>query len=324
MNNTSICSLLRIEYPIIQGGMAWAANACLAAAVSNGGGLGLIGAGSMNADLLRKEIRKARDLTNRPFGVNIMLMNPEVEALADVVREERVAVVTTGAGSPGKYIGAWKEAGIRVIPVVASVAYAKRMENTGVDAIIAEGTEAGGHIGDLTTMVLVPQVVDAVNIPVIAAGGIADGRGIAAAVMLGASGIQVGTRFLVCDECTIHDNYKDMVIKARDIDTLVTGRSGGHPVRTLKNKFARHLIEMEKQGASFEEMELIMVGSLRRAVQDGSLEDGSFMAGQSAGLVCRRQPAAEIIREMFLDAQKLLGDRLMPVAGFGQTPGGET
>lgn len=324
MNNTSICSLLRIEYPIIQGGMAWAANACLAAAVSNGGGLGLIGAGSMNADLLRKEIRKARDLTNRPFGVNIMLMNPEVEALADVVREERVAVVTTGAGSPGKYIGAWKEAGIRVIPVVASVAYAKRMENTGVDAIIAEGTEAGGHIGDLTTMVLVPQVVDAVNIPVIAAGGIADGRGIAAAVMLGASGIQVGTRFLVCDECTIHDNYKNMVIKARDIDTLVTGRSGGHPVRTLKNKFARHLIEMEKQGASFEEMELIMVGSLRRAVQDGSLEDGSFMAGQSAGLVCRRQPAAEIIREMFLDAQKLLGDRLMPVAGFGQTPGGET
>ena len=323
MNNTSICSLLRIEYPIIQGGMAWAANACLAAAVSNGGGLGLIGAGSMNADLLRKEIRKARDLTNRPFGVNIMLMNPEVEALADVVREERVAVVTTGAGSPGKYIGAWKEAGIRVIPVVASVAYAKRMENTGVDAIIAEGTEAGGHIGDLTTMVLVPQVVDAVNIPVIAAGGIADGRGIAAAVMLGASGIQVGTRFLVCDECTIHDNYKNMVIKARDIDTLVTGRSGGHPVRTLKNKFARHLIEMEKQGASFEEMELIMVGSLRRAVQDGSLEDGSFMAGQAAGLVCRRQPAAEIIREMFLDAQKLLGDRLMPVAGFGQTPGGE-
>lgn len=322
MNNTSICRLLGIDFPIFQGGMAWAANACLAAAVSNGGGLGLIGAGSMNADLLRKEIRKARDLTNRPFGVNIMLMNPEVEALAEVVREERVAVVTTGAGSPGKYIGAWKEAGIRVIPVVASVAYAKRMERTGVDAIIAEGTEAGGHIGDLTTMVLVPQVVDAVTIPVIAAGGIADGRGIAAAVMLGASGIQVGTRFLVCDECTIHDNYKDMVIKARDIDTLVTGRSGGHPVRTLKNKFARHLIEMEKQGASFEEMELIMVGSLRRAVQDGSLEDGSFMAGQAAGLVCRRQPAAEIIREMFLDAQKLLGDRLMPIAGFGQTPGG--
>ena len=322
MSRPSITELLGIDFPIVQGGMAWAANASLAAAVSNGGGLGLIAAGSMNADLLRMEIRKTRERTSKPFGVNIMLMSPEVDALAEVVRDERVAVVTTGAGSPGKFLQSWKDAGICVVPVVASVAYARRMEKMGAAAIIAEGTEAGGHIGDLTTMVLVPQVADAVSIPVIAAGGIADGRGMAAAIMLGASGVQVGTRFLVCDECSIHSNYKDMVIKARDIDTLVTGRNGGHPVRTLKNEFARKLVEMEKQGATFEEMEKLMVGSLRRAVQDGSLNDGSFMAGQSAGLVKRRQPAAEMIREMCRDASVLLGDRMVPVPGLLLQSGG--
>lgn len=310
MTRTSICKLLNIEFPMIQGGMAWVADANLAAAVSNGGGLGLIAAGAMPPELLRAEIHKARSLTDKPFGVNIMLMSPYVEAVAELVREEKVAVVTTGAGSPGKYIEGWKEAGIKVIPVVASVAYARRMEALGADAVVAEGTEAGGHIGETTTMVLVPQVVDAVSIPVIAAGGMADGRGVAAAFMLGASGVQVGTRFLACDECTIHPNYKQLVVKARDIDTMVTGRSGGHPVRCLKNKLARKMTELEKQGATFEQMEEISVGSLRRAVQDGNLDEGSFMAGQSAGLVTKVQPAAEIIREMFNEAVDLLGDRL--------------
>lgn len=319
MTRVSICELLGIEYPVIQGGMAWVANASLASGVSNGGGLGLIAAGAMPPDILRAEIQKAKQMTDKPFGVNIMLMSPCVEEYAQIMIDEKVAVVTTGAGSPGKYIAAWKEAGIKVIPVVASVAYAKRMENLGADAVIAEGTEAGGHIGELTTMVLVPQVADAVSIPVIAAGGIADGRGVAAAFMLGASGIQIGTRFLVCDECTIHDNYKQLVIKARDIDTTVTGRSGGHPVRTLKNKLARNLIELEKNGATFEEMEEITVGSLRRAVLEGSLEEGSFMAGQIAGLVRKTQPAAAIIQELFIEAADLLGDRL-PV----QIPGLES
>jgi len=323
MYQNLICRLLGIDYPIIQGGMAWVANASLAAAVSNGGGLGLIAAGSMNAGLLRQEIHKAREMTDKAFGVNIMLMNPEVEALADVVREERVAVVTTGAGSPGKFIQGWKDAGIRVIPVIASVAYAKRMDNLGADAVVAEGMESGGHIGELTTMVLVPQVVDAVQIPVIAAGGIADGRGIAAAMMLGAAGVQLGTRFLVCEECTIHDQYKQLVLKARDIDTVVTGRSGGHPVRSLKNKLARHLLEMEKQGATFDEMEAITVGSLRKAVQDGDLDQGSFMAGQSAGLVNRRQPAAEMIRELFYETGALLGESFCAgVPGLRGTDGG--
>lgn len=310
MPRQSICKLLGIDYPIIQGGMAWVADAYLAAAVSNAGGLGLIAAGSMPPEALRQEIARARQLTDRPFGVNIMLMSPCAAELAEVVREEKVAVVTTGAGSPGKFIQGWKAAGIKVIPVIASVAYAKRMQNLGADAIVAEGTEAGGHIGELTTMALVPQVADAVSIPVIAAGGVADGRGIAAAFMLGASGVQVGTRFLVCEECTIHRNYKQMVIKARDIDTLVTGRKGGHPVRTLKNKLARQLIKLEKQGATFEQIEEITVGSLRKAVKEGSLEEGSFMAGQAAGLVKRSQPAADIIREMFIEAADLLGDHL--------------
>ncbi len=310
MTAISICELLGIDYPLIQGGMAWVANANLAAAVSNGGGLGLIAAGNMPPDALRAEIRKAYQLTVKPFGVNIMLMSPNAAEYAKIVEEEKVAVVTTGAGSPGKYIEGWKAAGIKVIPVVASVGLARRMERLGADAVVAEGTEAGGHIGESTTMVLVPQVVDAVAIPVIAAGGIADGRGAAAAFMLGAAGIQVGTRFLACDECTIHDNYKHMVIKARDIDTIVTGRSGGHPVRTLKNKLARDLIKLEKHGATFEQIEEISIGSLRRAVQDGSVESGSFMAGQSAGLVHHMAPAAQIIRDIFQQTAELLGDRL--------------
>ena len=323
MTRTSICSMLGIEYPLFQGGMAWVADACLAAAVSNGGGLGIIAAGSMPPEALRAEIRKARELTGRPFGVNIMLMSPHVEDLAALLCEEKVAVVTTGAGSPGKYIEAWKNAGIKVIPVIASVAYAKRMENLGADAVIAEGMEAGGHIGELTTMVLVPQVADAVSIPVIGAGGVADGRGIAAAFMLGASGVQIGTRFLACEECTIHANYKNLVLKARDIDTTVTGRSGGHPVRTMKNKLARKLLELEKQGATFEQMEEITVGSLRKAVKDGNLEEGSFMAGQSAGLVNEIRPAADIIRAMFTEAADLLGDRLpVEVPGLRQPAGG--
>ncbi len=306
MSQNRICQLLKTEYPLIQGGMAWVANASLAAAVSNGGGLGLVAAGSMNGELLRAEIRKTRALTDKPFGVNIMLMNPAVDELAKVVIEERVDVVTTGAGSPGKYIEDWKKAGIVVIPVIPSVAYAKRMESMGADALVAEGTEAGGHIGELTTMVLVPQVTEAVKIPVIAAGGIADGRGVAAAFMLGAQGVQVGTRFLCCEECTIHEQYKQMVLKARDIDTTVTGRSGGHPVRVLKNKLTRSLLELEKKGATFEEMESITVGSLRRAVQDGNIDEGSFMAGQSAGMVRSIQPAAEIIRQMFAEAEARL------------------
>ncbi len=299
--------LLNTKYPLIQGGMAWVASAELAAAVAEAGGLGLVAAGSMTPDLLRDEIRRTKRMTSRAFGVNIMLMNPFADQLAKVVVEENVPVVTTGAGSPGRYIEDWKKAGVTVIPVVASVAYARRMENLGADAVIAEGTEAGGHIGELTTMVLIPQVADAVSIPVIAAGGVADGRGVAAARMLGASGVQVGTRFLASLECRIHDNYKQMVVKARDIDTLVTGRSGGHPVRTLKNSLARHLIEMEKRGASFEELEAVTIGSLRRAVQDGDLGEGSFMAGQSAGLVSCIEPAAVIIQTMFAQAEQLLG-----------------
>lgn len=307
MSENRVCQLLGIEYPLIQGGMAWVANAELAAAVSNGGGLGLIAAGSMDGERLRQEIRKAKALTTKPFGVNIMLMNPASDELAQVVIEEQVAVVTTGAGSPGKYMESWKRAGIRIVPVIPSVAYAKRMENLGADALVAEGTEAGGHIGELTTMVLIPQVVDAVRIPVIAAGGIADGRGVAAAFVLGAEGVQVGTRFLASTECTIHDHYKQMVIKARDIDTTVTGRSGGHPVRVLKNKLTRHLQELEKNGATFEEMESITIGSLRKAVLDGNLEEGSFMAGQSAGLVNSIEPAAVIIRVLFEQAADRLG-----------------
>lgn len=301
-----VTTLLGIRYPLIQGGMAWVADCHLAAAVSNAGGLGLIAGGSMPGDLLREQIRRTREMTDRAFGVNIMLMSPFAEELAQVVLEERVPVVTTGAGSPGKYIDKWKEAGIRVVPVVASVAYAKRMESLGADAVVAEGTEAGGHIGETTTMVLVPQIADAVSIPVIAAGGIADGRGVAAAFMLGAEGVQLGTRFLACTECAIHDNYKQLVVKARDIDTRVTGRSGGHPVRALKTRLTRSLIEMEGKGATFEEIETATVGSLRKAVQEGNLDEGTFMAGQSAGLVDCVLSAEEIVRTLFEQAAHVL------------------
>jgi len=301
-----VTTLLGIRYPLIQGGMAWVADCHLAAAVSNAGGLGLIAGGSMPGDLLREQIRRTREMSDQAFGVNIMLMSPFAEELAQVVLEERVPVVTTGAGSPGKFIEKWKEAGIRVVPVVASVAYAKRMESLGADAVVAEGTEAGGHIGETTTMVLIPQIADAVSIPVIAAGGIADGRGVAAAFMLGAEGVQLGTRFLACTECAIHDNYKQLVVKARDIDTRVTGRSGGHPVRALKTRLTRSLIEMEGRGATFEEIEAATVGSLRKAVQEGNLDEGTFMAGQSAGLVDCVLPAEEIIRTLFEQAARTL------------------
>ena len=304
--NTRVTDILGTKYPLIQGGMAWVADACLAAAVSNGGGLGLVAAGSMDAELLRKEIRRTQSLTDKPFGVNIMLMNPHAPDLAKVILEEKVSVVTTGAGSPGKYVEAWKAAGVKVIPVVASTGLAKRMESLGVDAVVAEGCEAGGHIGELTTMALVPQVVDSVSIPVIAAGGIADGRGIAAVSMLGASGIQVGTRFLASEECTVHQNYKDLVVKARDIDSRVTGRSGGHPVRCIKNPLVAELLELEKKGASFEEMEAITVGSLRKAVKDGDLREGSFMAGQIAGMVGEILPVAVIIEKMFTEYEAVV------------------
>lgn len=303
MNN--ICDLLNIKYPIIQGGMAWVSDSSLAAAVSNAGGLGIIAGANAPANLIREEIKKAKELTDKPFGVNIMLLSENADELSEMVIEEGVKVVTTGAGNPGKYIEKWKKAGIKVIPVVASVALAKRMERAGADAIIAEGCEAGGHIGKLTTMVLIPQVVDAVNIPVIAAGGIGDGRGIAASFMLGANGVQVGTRFLVANECTIHENYKDAVIKSKDIDTVVTGRPTGHPVQVIKNKLAREYLNLEKNNASIDEIEELGKGALRKAVKDGNIDEGSLMAGQISGMVRKKQSAKEIIEEMFNEYDKL-------------------
>ena len=303
--NKNICDLLNIKYPIFQGGTAWVSDSSLAAAVSNAGGLGIIAGANAPASFIREEIRKAKELTDKPFGVNIMLLSENADELSDIVIEEGVKVVTTGAGSPGKYIEKWKNAGIKVIPVIASVALAKRMERAGADAIIAEGCEAGGHIGKLTTMVLLPQVADAVSIPVIAAGGIGDGRGIAAAFMLGAKGVQVGTRFLVANECTIHDNYKEAVIKAKDIDTIVTGRATGHPVQVIKNKLAREYMNLEKENAPLEKMEEIGKGGLRKAVKDGDMENGSIMAGQISGLINKRQSAKEIIEEMFFEYEKV-------------------
>lgn len=307
MINTAVNSLLNIKYPIIQGGMAWIADASLASAVSNAGGLGLIASGSAPADIVRKEILKAKELTDKPFGINIMLMSPHSEEIAHMICEEKIAAVTTGAGNPAKYIPMWKESNITVIPVVPSVALAIRMERAGADAVICEGTEAGGHIGELTTMVLVPQIVDAVSIPVIAAGGIADGRGIAATFMLGASGVQVGTRFLVAEECTVHENYKDMVLKSKDTDTMVTGRSTGHPVRVIKNRLARDIVALEKANEDIEKIEKLATGSLRAAAVEGDVVYGSVMAGQIAGLITKRQSAKEIIEEMFGEAEKLLG-----------------
>ena len=304
--NTRITELLGIRYPIIQGGMAWVAEANLAGAVSKAGGLGVIGGANAPGEVIREQIRKAREITSNPIGVNVMLMSPHVEDVAKVVIEEKVEVVTTGAGNPEKFMKAWNEAGIKIIPVVASVALAKRMERSGADAVIAEGTESGGHIGEATTMTLVPQVVDAVSIPVIAAGGIGDGRGIAAAFMLGAEAVQMGTRFLVAEECICHANYKERVIKAKDIDSAVTGRSHGHPVRQLRNQMTREYIEKENSGASFEELEYLTLGSLRNAVMDGDVKMGTVMAGQIAGMVSKEQSCEEIIQELVSQTKELL------------------
>jgi enoyl-[acyl-carrier protein] reductase II len=306
---TTITELLGIEQPIIQGGMAWVAEHRLAAAVSEAGGFGLIGAASAPAEIVREEIRKAKELTDKPFGVNIMLLSPYADDVAKVVAEEGVKAVTTGAGNPEKYMELWKQAGIKVIPVVASVALAKRMERYGADAVVAEGMESGGHIGSQTTMTLVPQVVDAVNIPVIAAGGIADGRGMAAAFMLGAQAVQMGTRFVVSKESIVHQNYKDRVIKAKDIDSEVTGTSHGHPVRCLRNQGTREYLKLEKEGASFEELEKLTLGSLRKAVMDGEVVHGTVMAGQCAGLVKKEQTCKEMIDEIIGEAEELLGYR---------------
>ncbi|GKU25707.1 enoyl-[acyl-carrier-protein] reductase FabK [Clostridium folliculivorans] len=299
MIKADICELLNIQYPILQGGMAWVADASLASAVSNAGGLGIIAGANAPVEYVREQIRKAKTLTDKPFGVNIMLLSPNADELARVVCEEGVKVVTTGAGNPGKYVEMWKSNGIKVIPVVPSVALAKRMERCGADAVIAEGCESGGHVGKLTTMALVPQVVDAVDIPVIAAGGIGDGRGIAAAFMLGATGVQVGTRFLVAKECTIHQTYKDIVIKAKDIDTMVTGRATGHPVQVIKNKLAKKFEALEKENAPTEAYDELGRGALAKAVVEGNPDEGSFMAGQIAGMISKEQSCEEIIKEMF-------------------------
>ena len=304
---TEVTELLGIEYPIIQGGMAWVAEYHLAAGVSNAGGLGLIGAASAPADWVREQIKEAKKLTDKPFGVNIMLMSPYADEVAKVVAEEGVKVVSTGAGNPEKYMKMWKGAGVKVIPVVASVALAKRMERCGADALVAEGTEAGGHIGENTTMVLVPQIVDAVNIPVIAAGGIADGRGIAAAFMLGARAVQMGTHFVATKESMVHENYKNAILKAKDIDSRVTGRTTGHPVRALRNQMTKQYLDMEKAGASFEELEHLTLGGLRRAVVDGDVVNGSVMAGQSAAMVKEILSCEELIQKLVKETDALIG-----------------
>lgn len=305
MLKTPLCDLLGIDYPIIQGGMAWVATGELAAAVSAVGGLGIIGAGNAPPDVVRKEIHKVREKTDKPFGVNVYYMSPYIEELIDVVVEERVPVVTTGAGNPGKHLPKLKEAGIKVIPVVASVALAKRLEKMGVDALVAEGMECGGHIGQISTLPLVPQIVDAVDIPVIAAGGFVDGRGLVAALALGAVGVQIGTRFICSTECTAHPNYKKVILKAGDRDTVVTG-ARGHGVRVLKNKLSRQYEKMVAEGASLEELERLGTGKLRLAVVDGDVDNGSVMAGQSAAMVKEIKPAAEIIKQIMDDATMVL------------------
>ncbi len=301
-----ITELLGIEYPVFQGGMAWVAEHHLAAAVSEAGGLGIIGAASAPAQVVREEIRKARELTDKPVGVNIMLMNPNAPEVARVVIEESVKVVTTGAGNPVKFMKEFKEAGVKVIPVVASVAMARMMERGGADAVIAEGMESGGHIGSITTMALLPQVVDAVKIPVIAAGGIGDGRGLAAAFMLGAEAVQMGTRFVVAQESIVHTNYKEKVLKAKDIDSEITGTSTGHPIRQIRNQMSREYLRLEKEGAGLEELEKLTLGSLRRAVMDGDVVSGTLMAGQIAGLVKKKQSCREMIEEIMDEAQGVL------------------
>lgn len=306
MVKSAICELLGIRYPVFQGGMAWIADGVLAAAVSNGGGLGIIAAGSAPGSYVREQIRSAREKTQCPIGVNIMLMSPFADEVAQVVVEEKVEVVTTGAGNPSKYMKAWKEANIKVIPVVASVAMAKLMTRLGASALIAEGGESGGHVGELTTMVLVPQVCDATNLPVLAAGGIADGRGMAAAFMLGACGVQMGTRFLSAYECSIHPNYKERILKAGDLCTMVTGKRLGHPVRSLRTPFARNYAKAEYGGMPDEELEALGTGKLRMAVQEGDSENGCFLSGQIAAMVNREQPAADIVREVVEEAEVVL------------------
>lgn len=301
---TRITELLQIEYPIIQGGMAWVAEHRLAAAVSNAGGLGIIGAASAPPEVVREEIRKCKELTDRPFGVNIMLLNPNADEVAGIVVEEGVRVVTTGAGNPAKYMDLWKRADVKVLPVVASVAMAKLMERAGADGVVAEGMESGGHIGQTTTMALVPQVVDAVSIPVVAAGGIADGRGLAAAFMLGAEAVQMGTRFVAAKESIVHENYKHQIIKAKDIDSVITGTSTGHPVRSLRNHMTREYLQLEKENADFTEMEKLTLGSLRKAVIDGDTVNGTLMAGQIAGLIREEKSCADIIQDIMWQAQQ--------------------
>ncbi|MBI5182998.1 MAG: enoyl-[acyl-carrier-protein] reductase FabK [Nitrospinae bacterium] len=306
MLKTRICDLLDIEYPIIQGGMAWVSTAELAVAVSNAGGLGIIAAGNSSADFILKEIRKAKEMTQKPFGVNLMLLSPFIEEVIKSVLEERVPVITTGAGNPGKYIPSFKEKGMKIIPVIPSVALARRLEHQGVDALIAEGTESGGHIGELTTMVLVPQVVDAVDIPVIAAGGIADGRGLVAALSLGAEGVQMGTRFVCTTECTVHSAWKEAFLKAKDRDTVVTGRPTGHPVRMLKNRLSKEFERLEETHAPIEEYEKLGAGRLKAAAIDGDIEFGSVMAGQIVGMINEILPAKEIIERIMIDAERVI------------------
>ncbi len=304
---TRLTELLGIQYPIIQGGMAWVAEYHLAAAVSNAGGIGFIGAASAPPEVVREQIKKCRELTDKPFGVNVMLLNPNAEEVARIVVEEGVQAVTTGAGNPGKFMKLWKENNVKVIPVVASVAMAKMMERAGADAIVAEGMESGGHIGSITTMALVPQVVDAVSIPVIAAGGIADGRGFAAAMMLGAEGVQMGTRFVAAKESIVHPNYKERLIRASDIDSEVTGMSTGHPVRSLRNKMTKEYLRLEREGADFMELEKLTLGSLRSAAIDGDVVNGTVMAGQIAGLIHSELSCSEIIQDIMEQAERLLG-----------------
>lgn len=319
-----IKEVLGTDYPIIQGAMAWIAESTIASAVSNAGGLGIIAAGNADGEWVRNEIQKARKLTDKPFGVNVMLLSPHVSDVINVICEERVSHVTTGAGNPGKYMEQLKDAGVTVMPVVANVALAVRCARNGADAIIAEGQEAGGHIGETTTMALIPQIVDAVDIPVIAAGGIADGRGLAAAIMLGAKGVQVGTRFVVAKECIVAQEYKDMIIKAKDSDTVATGRSTGHPVRVLKNRMTREILSMESKGATEEELNEKLTGALKAAVVDGDVKFGSVMSGQVAGLVKEEQTAKEIIEDLFKEAKEVYEDRIaffrsgFPVFGNGQ------
>ena len=304
----SVTEILGCEYPVIQGGMAWVAEHHLAAAVSEAGGFGIIGAASAPADVVREEIRKCKALTDRPFGVNVMLLNPNADEVAKIVIEEGVRAVTTGAGNPAKYMSAWKEAGVKVIPVVASSAMAVMMERAGADAVVAEGMESGGHIGSTTTFALLPQVCDAVNIPVIAAGGIADGRGMAAAFMLGASGVQIGTRFVASKESIVHANYKEKIIKAKDIDSTVTGTSTGHPVRCLRNKMTREYLRMEKEGVELMELEKLTLGSLKRAVIDGDVVTGTLMAGQIAGLIKSEESCRDIVQGIVRECNEVIGE----------------